>query len=404
MIPKTLPEGWKVVKLGEICKIESGNTAPQGEKYFKNGRYPFIRMQHLNDLEENKYVKNFDLINEIAVKEKKMKLFKKDSILLAKSGESIRTEKKAMLKFESYVVNHLAVLQVINEKTVDKKYLYYFFKKFKLSSLLAKTTTPSINLFTLKTLDVLLPPLPEQKAIAQILSTIDKAIQKVNEIIAKTERLKKGLMQRLLTKGIGHKEFKYSKELGCEIPKEWGVVRLRDKNIVEITMGQSPPSSTYNDEGNGMPFLQGKAEFREIYPIPKKYTTQPLKVAEKRNILISVRAPVGDVNLAPCKICIGRGLAAIKFKKGTNIFYFYWFQKIKSQIENIGKGSTFEAITKNDLENFYVPFPPPPEQQKIAEILSTIDKKLKLERRRKEKFERIKKSLMEVLLSGKVRA
>ncbi len=170
-------------------------------------------------------------------------------------------------------------------------------------------------------------------------------------------------------------------------------------------MGQSPPSSTYNKEGKGLPFLQGKMEFGDVYPSSIIYCSQPIKIAEPNDILISVRAPVGDVNVAPYKLCIGRGLAAIRFNlnRTSHWFYFYYFQKIKNFLENLGKGSTFKAITKEDLENLKVPYPPLSEQQKIAEILLTFDKKLEIERKEKAKLERIKQGLMDMLLTGKIR-
>jgi len=140
-----------------------------------------------------------------------------------------------------------------------------------------------------------------------------------------------------------------------------------------------------------------------MYPFPILWTTQPTKIAEEGDVLISVRAPVGDVNICPYRLCIGRGLAAVRIKKSSNIFYFYWFQKEKQHIENIGKGSTFKAVTKDELSNLFIPFPPLPEQQKIAEILSTVDKRLELLRAKKEKLERIKKGLMNDLLTGKRR-
>lgn len=195
-------------------------------------------------------------------------------------------------------------------------------------------------------------------------------------------------------------------EIG-EIPEEWEVVKLGDKNerVAEIIMGQSPPSSTYNDRGVGLPFLQGKAEFGEIYPIPKIYTSRPTKIAEKNDILISVRAPVGEVNLAPSKCCIGRGLSAIRPKpsKLDYKFAFYYFKQANHQLLAMATGSTFGAVKKEDLISFLIPLPPLPEQQKIAEILSTVDEKIEVERRRKEKLEELKKGLMQVLLTGKVR-
>ncbi|ODS41255.1 hypothetical protein BEH94_08375 [Candidatus Altiarchaeales archaeon WOR_SM1_SCG] len=286
-----------------------------------------------------------------------------------------------------------------SEKLNTLFYAYYLLSKREhLQNISGGSTFKELSKNLLQNLDVPLPPLPEQKAIAEILSTADETIQKSDEIIAQTERLKKGLMQELLTKGIGHEEFKDS-EIG-RIPEKWGVVRLGDEKITDLIMGQSPPSSTYNYENEGLPFLQGNAEFGEIYPTPLKHTTKPLKIAEKEDILISVRAPVGDVNLSPFKLCIGRGLAAIRFKKDYDLFYFYCFQKMKSFIENIGKGSTFKAITKGELENLKIPLSPLPEQHKIASILSIIDKKLELEKSRKQKFERIRQGLMNDLLTG----
>jgi type I restriction enzyme S subunit len=108
-----------------------------------------------------------------------------------------------------------------------------------------------------------------------------------------------------------YKEINFkSTEIG-RIPKEWKIAKLSDEKLAEIIMGQSPPSSTYNKEGKGLPFLQGKMEFGKVYPSPMMYCSQPIKIAEPNDILISVRAPVGDVNVAPYRLCIGRGLAAI---------------------------------------------------------------------------------------------
>jgi type I restriction enzyme S subunit len=189
-------------------------------------------------------------------------------------------------------------------------------------------------------------------------------------------------------------------EIG-ELPNDWEVVRLGDGRLFKIIMGQSPPSSTYNEKGQGLPFLQGKMEFGEIHPSPTLYCSRPIKIAEQNDVLISVRAPVGDVNVAPYKLCIGRGLAAIRFnsEKTNNWFYFYYLQKIKNFLENLGKGSTFKAITKEDLENLKVPYPPLLEQQKIAEVLLIIDKIIQKTNEIIAKTERLKKGLMQELLT-----
>ena len=191
-------------------------------------------------------------------------------------------------------------------------------------------------------------------------------------------------------------------EIG-KIPREWKTVKL--SSIARIIMGQSPPSDTYNREGLGMPFLQGKMEFGRMYPSPTTYTTQPLKIAEPNDILISVRAPVGDVNIAPYKVCIGRGLAAIRFnlKTANHMFYFYYLQYIKKQLETLGKGSTFKAITKKDLEELLIPLPPIKEQEKVSGILTMIDKTIELYHEEREGLERLKRGLMSELLTGRIR-
>ena len=201
-----IPKDWKVIKLEEIAKIESGNTAPQKEKYFKNGKYPFIRMQHLNFLSKNRFIKYFDLINDKAVKELKLKLFKKGSILLPKSGESIRTEKKAMLSLDSYVVNHLAIIEVKDKSKLNNEYLFYYFKRFKLSSLIMQTTTPSIKLSTLRNIKIPLPSLEEQKEIAKRLKVIDNQIENLKNQKETLQKIKKKFMDLLLTGKIRVKE------------------------------------------------------------------------------------------------------------------------------------------------------------------------------------------------------
>jgi len=155
----------------------------------------------------------------------------------------------------------------------------------------------------------------------------------------------------------------------------WPMYKLGNPDISHIILGQSPRSSTYNKEGKGIPFLQGKTEFGEIYPDFKLFCSDPIKIALEGDILISVRAPVGDLNIASRKCCIGRGLAAIRPNKATlyHLYLLYLLKLYKSFIDSISTGSTFKAIKKSDIENLTIPVPPLPEQKKIAEILSTVD-------------------------------
>lgn len=148
-------------------------------------------------------------------------------------------------------------------------------------------------------------------------------------------------------------------------PPDWRWVRLGE--VCEIIMGQSPPGSTYTDKPEGLPFFQGKADFGEYFPTVRVWCTQPIKISEEGDILISVRAPVGPVNMNNLKCCIGRGLTAIRCKNNAiNSFIFCYLRSIEAQIASLGSGSTFGAITRDDLISLQIPLPPIEEQKHIA--------------------------------------
>ena len=181
------------------------------------------------------------------------------------------------------------------------------------------------------------------------------------------------------------------------LPEHWEVVRLGA--VCNIIMGQSPPSTTYNDEGAGMPFLQGKSEFTELFPVPTKYCTKQLRVSPKGGVLMSVRAPVGDVNLGDREYIIGRGLTSISLKQGNNRFLFYLLLHNKKEIEAKGYGSTFKSINKTTINDFQIALPPLPEQRAIAHVLQTIQE-AKAARQRELALERERKAaLMDYLFS-----
>lgn len=153
----------------------------------------------------------------------------------------------------------------------------------------------------------------------------------------------------------------------------WPISKLGDQAV--IVMGQSPPGDTYNTEGRGLPFFQGKAEFGHEYPEPTKWCDSPLKIAEPGDVLLSVRAPVGPTNVARERCCIGRGLAAIR-PRNQNLyarFLRHFFTAYESQIAQKGAGSTFDAIGRAVVEALEIPVPPLPEQERIVRILDEAE-------------------------------
>lgn len=151
---------------------------------------------------------------------------------------------------------------------------------------------------------------------------------------------------------------------------DYQTVKLSE--IADVIMGQSPKSEYYNKEGNGLPFFQGCSEFDEIYPTVKKYCSQPNRIAQKGDILMSVRAPIGTLNIADRQCCIGRGLCAIR-SKSANRFVYYLLKANLDLIQTYGCGTTFRAINKAETNNLPFKVPPLPTQCKIASILSAYD-------------------------------
>ena len=146
-------------------------------------------------------------------------------------------------------------------------------------------------------------------------------------------------------------------------------------DCADLVMGQSPPSSSYNSSGKGLPFFQGKTDFGERYPRARVWCDRPAKIAEAGDILISVRAPVGPTNVAEVRSCLGRGIAAIRPKAEMDASYLLFFLRhYEPRLAEAGKGSTFEAISRSDLEEIPVPQRLFSEQQAIAQRLERADR------------------------------
>ena len=151
--------------------------------------------------------------------------------------------------------------------------------------------------------------------------------------------------------------------------------KIKLREIANITMGQSPSSKFYNNFGYGLPFLQGNRTFGDKYPTFDTWTNSPTKIAEKNDVIMSVRAPVGDLNITPVQMCLGRGVCSIRSLSGNNEFIYYSLKNAMKVISaNGSKGTVFDSINRNDLENIEIFLPTNMEEQiDISTILSNID-------------------------------
>ncbi|MEN4005964.1 MAG: restriction endonuclease subunit S [Methanobacteriaceae archaeon] len=404
-----IPVDWDVVKLGEVCeRIKSGGTPLTSIKDHYGGDIKFVKIKDLTT--SKKYLSETSTkITEKGLNSSNAWTVPEKSVLLGIYGSLGSTAINRV-----HVATNQAILGIVPDKgKLNEEFLYYFFTSSKNMFLkqAKHTTQANLTLEIIENLKIPLPPLLEQQKIAEILSTTDQAIQKSDETIAKTERLKKGMMQELLTKGIGHEEFKGT-EIG-EIPAGWEVVKVND--VFEFT--KKPRNLALEDEL--IPFIaMDNIPDNGIYP--KKFDLMKMEDIKSGTFFFE-----GDLLVAKItpsfengKQCIANNLPTtfgyattevwpIHETSNTNIMYLFYFLKksnVRSSLAVKMEGTTGrQRVPRNVLENLKIPLPPLPEQQKIAEILSNIDKKLEFENKRKQKLERVKKGLMNDLLTGKKR-
>lgn len=190
---------------------------------------------------------------------------------------------------------------------------------------------------------------------------------------------------------IFSQKLRFKDENGNDYP-QWQKKKLDEISI--ITMGQSPNSNFINTEKSGIPFLQGNAEFTNKYPSEKYWCIKPQKIANPTDILLSVRAPVGAINTANKKFCIGRGLSAISFNC-NKLFGKYNLEYNLFQLIKKTQGSTFNSVNKKDISEIVLSIPCLEEQTKIADFLSTFDRKIDNQKAQLEHWQQIKKGLLQ---------
>ncbi len=289
--------------------------------------------------------------------------------------------------YDEGALSPMYVVFKADDKRLLPEYFKYYFQTHRFEENVRNNTQGSVrNSLSFKMLsefEYILPSIEEQEEIVKILEKVDLITNKYKILLKEKNQ--------------------FIKSQFVEMFKECKKTKLSD--IANIVMGQSPNSNSYNDNEDGIPFFQGKADYGDKYTIVRHWTNSPSKLATKGDVLMSVRAPVGPVNISSCNCCIGRGLCSISAKNGiTNNEYLYnALNTMQDKITSMGSGSTFKAITKNEVYNIEVPIGTIELQNKFAEFVKQIDKqKLKIEKII-ENYENLKKGLMQQLLTGKVK-
>lgn len=382
-------------KISEL--IDEISMGPFGSdikvEYFENQGVPVLNGSNIAGVKLKDGFKNF-------VSHERAKGYKK---AVAKRGDIVITHRGTLgqiayvpdySEYEEYVISQSQFRVSLKVELINPIYFAYYFHtnegQKRLLSFKSHVGVPALAQATtnFRLLDFPVRPKREQDAIANVLVSIDKKIELNNRINAELETMAKTLYDYWFVQfdfpddspqGQG-KPYKtsggkmaYNPILKREIPEGWSDKTL--SQIANITMGQSPEGSSYNDEGVGTIFYQGSTDFGWLFPTTRQYTTAPSRMAKKGDILLSVRAPVGDMNIANTDCCIGRGLAALNSKTGSDGFLFYVMKYFKQVFDRRNsEGTTFGSITKNDLYSLTLAYPTSDLLKKYDEIVTNYNK------------------------------
>ena len=373
--PKTveIPEQWDISLIKEVADVKYGKSLPD------EGEIPAVGSSGV-----------FDYVCEELIRETTLVVGRKGS-----AGEVY------LLKEPCWPSDTTFYLDGFDHSRIHIGFLYYFMNQFSLAKELEQTTIPSLDRSRLETYRIPTPSLPEQRRIADILSTVDEQIRQTDEIIERTEELRRGLMTEFFHSGYYQHSTIERPQFG-QVPENWDICELSE--VADIEMGSSPKSKYYNEEGDGLPFYQANNEFGYRNPSHDRWCSKPNKTADEGDTLVTIRGTyVGQVNVATEQCCIGRGLAAISAEKVDQEYLYHHLAHRERYVKSIASGSTFDSINSTELETLSVLVPPREEQEKIASCLKKLQEKYMAERRHKETLQELKHGLMQDLLTGKVR-
>ena len=336
---------WPLVELGDICEIVRGGSPRPIQNYITQNKDGINWIKIGDVTESEKY---------ITQTKQKIKKQGASKTRLVKPGDFILSNSMSfgrpyILKIDGAIHDGWLLIRINENKEMFPDFLYQVLrsnvvqKQYKV--LATGGVVKNLNSNLVKSVKIPLPPLEVQKEIVAEIENYQKIINAAKQIVESWKPI-------------------------IKIDSKWPIANL--EKVTKIISGQSPESKYYNKNGEGLPFYQGKTEFTNMYiGKPTIWTNKVMRIAKKDDILMSVRAPVGPVNISTEKICIGRGLAAIRVGDKMNTkFLFYYLKSISNQIIGVG-GSVFDSINQKQIKNIKVPFPPLEAQK---EIVSKIEK------------------------------
>jgi type I restriction enzyme S subunit len=405
---------YPTITLGEICNNDHGKiqTGPFGsqlhESDYSDVGIPVVMPKDIKDWKIS--VQSIARISEDHVKRLSKHILKEGDIVYGRRGDIGRQAFVSKTE-EGYFCGTGCLKITIGNNIINSKYLHYYLREEGIIKWIANNaigaTLPNLNTDILRRIPISIPPPKSQVRIVSILSAYDDLIENNTRRIKILEDMAKLIYREWFVefKAPGVKLRKATAEEKKvtgkdQFPEGWEVKTLG--NVSRITMGQSPESIYYNEERNGLPFHQGVTNFGDRFPTDKTFCISESRIAEKDDILMSVRAPVGRLNISSKKIIIGRGLCAVKSNDGNQE---YLFQTLKNHfiVEDImGGGTIFKSVTKDEVVGIRIIYPTHPILEKYKKILKPIFSELKILTNKNQILRHTRDLLLPKLVSGKI--
>lgn len=379
-------EAWRKIRLGDACVTNADSYSPKEE-------WKFVNYLDTGNITDNRIdsIQYIDVENDKLPSRARRKV-KKDSIIYSTVRPNQRHFGIIKTQPENFLVSTGFAVIDVDANVLNADFLYYLLTQPTLVETLhaiAEQSTsayPSIKPSDIEDLEIEVPDLDTQKRIADILGSLDGKIAQNAEINENLEQQAQALYANMFIHNAS---------------AQWAEGVLSD--VADITMGQSPKGDTYNEEGIGTVFFQGRGEFGFRFPTRRLFTTDPKRMAQSNDVLMSVRAPVGDLNVAYEPCCIGRGLGAIRSKDNHQSFVLYTVFSLREKLDMFnGEGTVFGSINRNALNSIPIIIPPMDKLDRFEEIVAPMDAAIRNNFEEICRLEAIRDSLLPRLMSGEL--
>ena len=408
---------WSNQRLADVVELIGGGTPKRNHSDYWGGDIPWLSVRDFNN--DNRYVYSTEeTITEEGVKNSSTKILSPGQIIISARGTV-----GALAQLVRPMAFNQSCYGINAKDGTFNDYLFYLLKHTvaNLQRITHGAVFDTITRETFQHVEIALPSLPEQRAIAHILGSLDDKIELNRQMAQTLESIARAIFKSwfvdfdpVKAKMEGKQPEGMTEEIAALFPdrlvdSELGMIPeggevLKFPEEFDFTMGQSPPGSSYNEYFNGVPFYQGSADFGQWYPTERIYCTAPTRFANKGDVLFSVRAPVGDMNIALSDCAIGRGLCCIRHKSGSTALTYLYLTNTKSVMEhNAGEGAVFKSLSKKQLTMLPVVSIPDVIAKSFIKIVDPIFEKIQSLEDNARTLCSLRDTLLPRLISGKIR-